>query len=275
MRGSVLVLTVGWATVLAAQTPGATGPAVRGVVVSEAGPVSGAAVRLRSADSAHTVEAFSSETGSFEIATVPAGSWTLLVRRIGYAEHTQTIVLGRGESVDLRITLQPIAQPLDTVAVVRRAKVPERYGPISRMDEFYRRRARERGRFYTREDLEASGRSSLIDLLRTVPGARVRTQPGNIAEVSFARCSTPVRLSQSGRLSAVASGAAGARTPLVALYVDGVLIDTVSVRQTLAELHLSDIEAIEVYRGVSELPLQAMGNACSAIFVWMRFGPGT
>ena len=274
MRGRVLVLALGWTPALAAQAPGAK-PAVRGLVVSEQGPVSGAAIRLRSADSAHTLGAVTSERGSFEIATVPAGSWTLQVRRVGYSEHAQTIVVVESRPVDLRITLQRIAQPLDTVAVVRRAEVPERYGPISRMDEFYRRRARERGRFYTREDIEASGRSSLIDLLRTVPGARVRTQPGNLAEVSFARCSGPVRLSQSGRLSAVAAGATGGRTPFVALYVDGVLIDTVSVRQTLAELHLSDIEAIEVYRGVSELPLEAMGNACAAIFVWMRFGPGT
>jgi hypothetical protein len=265
---------VGWTTVLAAQTPAAKGPALRGVIVSAAGPVSGAAVRLRSADSAYTLGAVSSETGNFEIATVPAGSWTLLVRRIGYSEHTQTIVLGEGGSVELRITLQAIAHPLDTVAVVRAAQVPERYGPISRMDEFYRRRARGRGRFYTREDLEESGRSSLTDLLRVVPGARVRTQPGNLADVWFTRCSTPVRLSQSGRLSAVASGTTGGRVPYVALYVDGVPVDTASLRQTLAELRLADIEAVEVYRGVSELPLEAMGNACAAIFVWMRFGPG-
>jgi hypothetical protein len=58
------------------------------------------------------------------------------------------------------------------------------------------------------------------------------------------------------------------------IIVDGVPVDTASLRQTLAELHLSDIEAIEVYRGVAELPLEAMGNACAAIFVWMRFGPG-
>lgn len=272
---AVFVLTLGWAATLPAQTPGAKPPAVRGVVVDERGPVSGATIRLRSVESTHTLVAVTAETGSFEFAGVPGGSWTLLVRRIGYAQHTQPIVVAEGRSMDLRITLTPIAQRLDTVAVVRAAQVPERYGPISRMDEFYGRRARARGRFFTREDIEASGRSKLTDLLRTVPGARVRTHPGNLADVVFARCSGPVRLSQSGSLSAVAGGTTGGRTPLVALYVDGVRVDTMSVRQTLSDLDLAEIEAIEVYRGVSELPLEAMGNACAAIFVWMRFGPGS
>jgi hypothetical protein len=61
---------------------------------------------------------------------------------------------------------------------------------------------------------------------------------------------------------------------VVALYLDGIRVDTASLRQTIAELALSEIEAVEVYRGVSELPAEAMGNACSAIFVWTRFGPG-
>ena len=60
-----------------------------------------------------------------------------------------------------------------------------------------------------------------------------------------------------------------------ALYLNGVRIDTVSVRETIAELDLGDIEAIEVYRGVSELPPEAMGNTCAAIYVWTRFGPGS
>jgi outer membrane receptor protein involved in Fe transport len=83
-----------------------------------------------------------------------------------------------------------------------------------------------------------------------------------------------VRLRGSGGVGAVARGGSGSGAPSVALYVNGVRVDTVSLRQTLYELDLADIEAIEVYRGVSELPLEAMGNACAAIFVWTRFGPG-
>lgn len=36
-----------------------------------------------------------------------------------------------------------------------------------------------------------------------------------------------------------------------------------------------DIEAMEVYRGVAELPSVARGDACAAIFVWTRYGGGS
>lgn len=235
--------------------------------------MSGVEVRLQGADPTRPLVTLSDDSGRFEFHAVPAGSLTLVARRIGYAVHTQSLVVAESGSRDLRITLKAIPQQLDTVAVVRKGEVPARYGPSSRMHEFYRRRARERGRFFTREDIEASGRSKLTDLLRTVPGARVTTQPGNLAEVGFARCAGPVRLAQSGRLESVASGQRGAG-PSVALYINAMRVDTVSLRQTLSELDLAEIEAIEVYRGVSELPVEAMGNACAAIFVWTRFGPG-
>ena|SRR5687767_3420976 len=262
-----IIHTVG----LAAQAPGA--PGVRGLVADASGPVTGAEVRLVGDTRDRLFVTATDSLGAFEFRRVMPGVWTLVVRRIGYRIHTQALVVRDGVSSVVQIHLDPVPRSLDTVTVAREGLTPARYGPISRMDEFYRRRARGRGRFFTREELAESGRTMLTDLLRLVPGARVKTFPGNIAEVAFARCSSPVNLSASGNVGG-GMGSGVSRVPLVALYLNGIRIDSASVRQTIAELALSEIEALEVYRGVSELPLEAMGNACAAIFVWTRFGPG-
>ncbi|MGQ0713963.1 MAG: carboxypeptidase regulatory-like domain-containing protein [Gemmatimonadaceae bacterium] len=247
---------------------------VYGRVVDGSAPVVGAEVRLVDDNTGAAISTTSEEGGEFVFRDVSAGSWRLSARRIGYLPHAESLLLQVGTSQRVLVSLKPLPQSLDTVTVLRDGVTPARYGPSSRMEEFYRRRARGRGRFYTREELEESGRSKLTDLLRLVPGARVKTYPGNLVEVAFARCSGPVRLRRSGSLSAVATGSAGAQSPWVALYVDGVRIDTASVKQVLAEFYLGEIEALEVYRGVSELPPESVGNACAAIYIWTRFGPG-
>jgi hypothetical protein len=43
----------------------------------------------------------------------------------------------------------------------------------------------------------------------------------------------------------------------------------------LSELKTSEIETIEVYRGVSQLPVEAMGDACAAVFITTRYSPGS
>lgn len=272
---AVLILSLACAIAATAQGQSGKRGEVRGTVADARGPVAAAEVRLSNGESDHALIAITNQDGAFEFQSVAIGTWTMSVRRIGYRVHIQIVHVDDQVSHVGRVLLTALPQPLDTVSVVKDGATPARYGPSSRMDEFYRRRARARGRFFTREDIEASGRAKLTDLLRVVPGARVRTYPGNLAEVHFARCSGPVRLSRSGNMSAVASGNSGGASPSVALYVNGVRVDTASLRQTLGELDLGELEAIEVYRGVSELPPEAVGDACAAIFVWTRFGPGS
>lgn len=251
---------------------------VRGHVVDARGPVGGVTLQLRDAEAQTAAlrvpPTLSEDNGTFVIRDVPPGRWLLEARRVGYTPSTQNLTVRSGETTTVQIVLRAVAQPLDTVSVVQRNVVPERYGASSRMHEFYRRRARARGRFFTRDEIEASGRAKLTDLLRLVPGARVTTFLGNRAEVAFARCTGPVQLAQSGSLMAVATHATRSRGGTVALYVNGARVDTISAKETLGEFDLGEIEAIEVYRGISELPPEALADACAAIFIWTRFGPG-
>ena len=44
---------------------------------------------------------------------------------------------------------------------------------------------------------------------------------------------------------------------------------------TLAQLRTEEIEAIEIHRGVAQLPVEARGNGCAAIFIWTRYSVGS
>ena len=43
--------------------------------------------------------------------------------------------------------------------------------------------------------------------------------------------------------------------------------------EVLGQLHRGDVEAMEVYRGTSELAAEAVGDGCAAVYIWTRFGP--
>lgn len=270
----LVVSAVAWAFGLPAQPSTTATASVSGVIADSRGPIRGAEVRLVAPEVNRALVTTSDSAGAFEFRGVAEGSWTLVVRQLGYRIHTQPVVARGGGSHRVQISMTAVAQGLDTVAVVEASLVPARYGPSSRLEGFYRRRARERGRFFTREEIEESGRSKLTDLLRLVPGTRVKTLPGNIAEVAFARCSGAGRLPSGVDPNPGRSTASGGSSP-IAFYFNGVPVDTSTGRRMIAELDLAEIEAVAVYRGVSELPLEAMGNTCAAIYVWSRFGPGT
>ena len=68
----------------------------------------------------------SDSAGAFEFRGVTDGSWTLVVRRIGYRIHTQPIVVRPPNAHVLQVTLTTVAHALDTVAVLKEGLVPAR-----------------------------------------------------------------------------------------------------------------------------------------------------
>jgi hypothetical protein len=53
------------------------------------------------------------------------------------------------------------------------------------------------------------------------------------------------------------------------VFIDGARMHDVSA---LSELSPSQVEAVEIYQGASQLPAEAKGDACFAVFVWLRSG---
>jgi hypothetical protein len=128
---------------------------------------------------------------------------------------------------------------MQAITVMARAMGSE-YSP--HLQDFFDRARRGVGAFFTLQDIERAG--SLEVLLATVPGARIqRSMFGDVA-VTMGRC-----------------GASGVR-----YYLDGV----VTTAGAFANVHPRDVAAMEVYRGPSQLPPEAVGNGCAAIYIWTR-----
>ena len=75
--------------------------------------VPGARVSLQGA----SLGTVTNDSGGFRIANVPAGSYTLTVRRIGYVQGTQAITVAADQEVAVAVRLEVSASPLDAVVV--------------------------------------------------------------------------------------------------------------------------------------------------------------
>lgn len=250
------------ALVIVACTPGfASGQAgVTGIVRTERSVIGGVTVRIAraSGDSGVFREAITDSAGRFAFSRVPSGAWSVAARMLGYRVTTRSVLV-RDTTAFLELTLLPSSTALDTVAVSASIVGDARYGPNSRMRAFYDRKALGRGTFFDRTHIDESGRTTLADLLRTVGGAKVTRGNDGSVTVLFARCiGQTVRSPMSQHNSSTQ------------LFLNGTRVQDVATE--LGLLRLSDIEAVEVYRGPTELPVEAVGNGCAAIYVWTRLG---
>jgi hypothetical protein len=208
----------------------------------------------------------SDSLGRFTL-TAPNGEITLHVRALGYTPFDTVVVL-TGRALAPVLVMSRIVAMLDTTRIRAAATgKPARYANTARFDAFYERKARAiGGSFLTREDIERADVSDAVDLLRRVPGVRIQRSSSGIARALFPRCAGAVdparRESSDGR----------GPSPVVQVFVDGTKVSEPFV--TLTSLSASDVEAMEVYRGVAELPAEAAGNGCAAIMIWTRYTPG-
>ena len=101
---------------LAAAVHAQTGT-VAGTVTTEGRPLAGANVVLDGTN----LGAVSATDGRFEIARVPAGTYTVRASSVGFAPATQRVTVGDGATVRVRLALAPAAGRLGEVVVEGRA----------------------------------------------------------------------------------------------------------------------------------------------------------
>jgi hypothetical protein len=186
------------------------------------------------------------DAGRVALLAVPTGKAVLRVRRLGYSELTIPISVTPGVMPESRYKLKPVATDLTKVVVTGRYMVPDRYAGTTRFDGFYRRRAEGLGTFFDREFIDARRAQKSEDLLRMVNGIRI-TYRGYTPMVKFARCEQ------------------------YNVFIDGIRShDGLLDFNSLSPL---DIEAMEVYRGMSEVPpeFSPRPSDCAAIVVWTRW----
>lgn len=188
------------------------------------------------------------ESGQVYISGVPARKITLHLRHVGYREAELDLFLSPGIRTNTTMVLHRAPDVATTLprVVVKSGLVPARYAGTSRFDDFYRRKADGIGLFFDREYMDARAADRSDDILRSVPGVRIRYR-GSQPYIQFLRCEQ------------------------VEVYIDGFRSHDGFV--SFLELNPKQIEAIEIYRGISTVPpeFSPMPNDCAAVVVWTRW----
>jgi hypothetical protein len=274
--GALVLLVVGAARTSAQQSVPTVGSVAGQVVDSATHPIEDVLVSLDSLPWSVSTDA----TGHFRLDDVGAGDHLLWIRQLGFqpeAFHI-TVVPGQVKRVLARVARSGVTLPTVTTQAAGQWGKPERLNYTSKYDEFYERRAESvSGRFYTHEDLQAMHEEDVPDMLRLVPGLRVRqTADGTI--LGFPGCTSDhilIMVNLQRVWPAGGGGGAGMGTVGAAAGGNGMtatkadpMDDPLSV---IGTLHLENIEAMEVYKTLGSLPMEAAtGGFCGEIRLWTR-----
>jgi len=191
--------------------------------------------------------------GRFLFRSLAPGTHYVRVRYLGRESGPVAVEIPPGRTVEavVRMQTEPIRLPGLEVEVRRS---PE----LGKMSGFDRRRERHPvGTFITREEIEERSPHRVSDLLRSVPGMRVSGPTGG---VGLGR----VRSARAPRIP-------GRRECRIHYYLDGSRIPRSSGFR-IDELSPVEIEGIEIYKGISQVPIEfrRAGQVCGVIVVWTR-----
>lgn len=194
-----------------------------------------------------TLRTFSDSLGAFRLSGVAAGQRRLVFRRLGFRPVAMDVdVVPPGlDALDVRMVVA--AQTLAPVTVEARTEAA-----IPRLRGFYERKEQKVGHFITRERIERTHSFSFTDLLREIPGVRIRPI-GNIQKaVRFRGSPCP---------------------PLV--FLDGFAASAAEF--DLEMLDPGMLEGVEVYPGSASVPSVFVGprnlDRCGVVAVWSRPAP--
>jgi hypothetical protein len=231
-----LLLTVA-ASPAAAQARQPRGTIDGAVTDTALAPVPGALVSIDGTQ----LSVSTSRDGRFRIVSLPAGSYLLRIRKLGYAPVDLPVDVAPGDTARPAVILAaftPLLDPLRTTA------------PAGRIAEFEQRRALGKGQFLTEEDIRARNPVYVDGLLRTLRG---------------------VALDPSGKAMNARFGAS--RNCYMAVIVDDVVRPATGLGSTF--LSPSEIAGIEVYVDIGSVPMKyssMSGAACGVIVVWTKRG---
>jgi hypothetical protein len=220
---------------------------VVGRIVDDKGaPVAHADVDLANS----RIKTATTDSGTFALRDLPAGSQTIQVRKVGFAATDTSLMLSSKTPVQFAMTLHTAPVTLGTVKVEgSREKALARVG-------FDHRRKVGLGHFLTADDVNNRGATWFSDLLRTTPGLQVRE----------------TRL---GRQVIVASrGASISGRGCVAYVIDHVAFYDRPLGSIDDVVHPNDVIGVEVYQP-SEAPADVvLSPNCVAIVIWTKATSG-
>ncbi len=239
--------------------PGQRGNLIGKVVDQESGlGVDGAEVRIEP----EGLTTSTSGGGTFTFSGLSSGMHRLTIQHLSYGEKTDSVRVFGGRAVDVRIpvAIRPIALEPITVTVAP-------MGWFRDMEGLYRRMNLGRGYFITRAAIKAQGAPRMTDVLRGIPGVRVKLNRRQGRSTFY--------VVMRGAHTIDASGVGFTDCPPV-FYIDGVKDRTSQDLDAFDPdvISVYDIEAIEVYRGPAEVPPEFIDSdtRCGVVAVWTRRG---
>jgi hypothetical protein len=187
----------------------------------------------------------SDSAGRFTARGLLSGSYVLQARAIGYTVASWVVEVRDSELVTRVFELEPRPYTLDPVVVARQPSLAER-----RRQDFEQRRASGRGYFLTEAQIESAHPHTLSDLFRDVPGVQMICRGSTSCTLRMARAPRECK-------------------------PDFVLDGFPATRSTSLEMSAVGIVGIEIYRTLSETPMEFLkgDNLCGTIVIWTRSGP--
>ena len=189
-----------------------------------------------------SARAVSGEDGSYVLRGLTAGNLRLRIRRLGFRPAVMDVEVPTTGLVDVEIQLVQVVTRLAAVSVLARRDAFE-----SRLAGFYERRDRKVGHFVSRDRIERTHSFSFTDLLREIPGVKIRPI-GNIQKAVRIRGSSC--------------------PPLV--FLDGMA--AAAAEFDLESIDPGLVEGIEVYSGSATVPAEFAGprnlDRCGVVAIW-------
>lgn len=226
------------------------GQVLRGVVVGEGTsgeyrPLEGARVELTVGSTREVRVGTTDRMGAFTFGSVGSRTVRLRVVHPGYLPFEEArVAVADGEWVALEIRLGRVAIPLEPLVVTARLSAA--------LGDFHSRRRRGGlGSYLTRDEVEARGAGATTDLLRGLPGVRLRATRGSSPSVEM-------------------QGGFGPCQP--GIFVDGLRMSGSAGAYLNDYLTPERIEGVEVYPSISTVPVQFQSGSCGAILFWTQRG---
>lgn len=205
-------------------------------------PLPGVRVTVTGAPSAAETDSL----GRARLPHIPLGTRVLTLSRVGYAIRSAAVEFEAAAEVEAEVDLTPQPIELEGLYVTSWGRSTK-----LRRNGFYERREQSGGSFLSRQDVERIRPFWTTDLFRYMRGFYVAPSATGTEDVV---------------LSSRGGGLDGPCQPLI--YIDGFLTSP----DVLRTLSPSDIEGVEAYAGLGNIPAQynVTGSACGVILVWTR-----
>lgn len=198
-------------------------------------------------------------SGYFDMRGPGSGEFRVAAERTSYLTQTSgPIRLTAGATTEVILRLSVGAVPLEPITVVAESRVPwlDRVG-------FYTRKDRGFGRFIERPDIDKRNPRRFSELFQGVPGVRVIYHgPAQGYDVQM-------------RAGGVSGFGSSNSQCLPNVYVDGLKVadsQPPAQRYDLNAIVPTDVEAVEIYSSVAQLPAEYGGAtaACGVVLIWTR-----